>query len=154
MLFVNFERSDRRASWSLAIGTLTYCLTIIVTLPLYNFYFRRMAWDSVQDLKSQGSKEDMPVSFRIGWSVVAWLSATAISVFAPNAMKVLDFAGLFSCTITMILLPASLFIADYWRRKEGIKMKHIALGVMVLIGLFFIAISIRDLIFTIQDQTK
>lgn len=152
-LFVNFERSDKSAAYALAVGTSIYCLTIIVTLPLYNFYFRRMAWDSARDLrKPQGSEKDMPAWFRIGWSLIAWLSATAISVFAPNSMKVLDFSGLFSCTITMIILPTSLYLSEYWRNAQKLRMKHIVCVAMLFIGMFFIGISIRDLILTIQKK--
>merc|ERR1711977_539906 len=151
-IYVNFGLKDITASWLVASGTLSFCICIICTLPLYNFLLRRLVYDLFTDFmggifsQEFPSSQEMPLWFFIGFPGIVWFSGGLISVFIPKAMAILDFSGLLTCTCTMILLPTAMILMDGWPKKSfGQIFYYFIVCIGFLIGLFFVVRSFYDL---------
>merc|ERR1711977_380782 len=77
-IYVNFGLKDITASWLVASGTLSFCICIICTLPLYNFLLRRLVYDLFTDFmggifsQEFPSSQEMPLWFFIGFPGIFW----------------------------------------------------------------------------------
>jgi len=150
-IYVNFGLKNITASWLVATGTLSFCICIICTLPLYQFYLRRLVYDLFRDFmngvfgKEFPNSQDMPLWFHIGFPGIVWFSGGLISVFSPKAMAILDFSGLLTCSCTMILLPTAMVLKEGWPLNSFSKIYYFMILMGFLIGVFFVGRSFYDL---------
>jgi len=98
------EEDSGSAFYVNAVGTAAMSVSVISAIPLVHFFMRDLSWSIFSYARGVTDNREMPNWFFFG-HLVFWGIATLAAVFAPKAIKIINFLGNFSCSIIMIILP-------------------------------------------------
>jgi len=103
-----FDKDESGAGyvWN-TIGATAMSISVISTIPLTHFFLRELSWSIFAHTKGWTRTTPMPNCFFYGHLVI-WASGTVLAIFAPKAIRIIDFVGNFSSVMLMIILPVLL----------------------------------------------
>jgi amino acid permease len=97
------------AFWLITIGSVSECISLIVTLPLVHFFLRDLTWSLYLKLKNLESTSTSIPSWFINGHLFFWLLATVMAVFLEKQiLPFLSFIGAFAVPCVSVVLPVLL----------------------------------------------
>jgi len=97
------------AFWLITIGSVSECISLIVTLPLVHFFLRDLTWSLYLKLKNLESTSTGIPSWFINRHIFFWFLATIMAVFLEKQiLPFLSFIGAFAVPCVSVVLPVLL----------------------------------------------